>query len=287
MDESRLSRRSLFAAAAGLTLVCGRAAAQPERAAPDRIWPNGAKAAVSLTYDDGLNSQLDNAVPELKRLGLKATFFLTENNAHWRLADWETLAHDGHEVANHTMTHPCALARYSAGRFQTTEIDRMEGYLDAHFGADRERTFAYPCGYLGIGKGARHARYARYRKVLERDGVIAARTTAGGPNRPEAAALDPLHLHAFEPTYEGDGVAPAIRYLNETVAQGGWAILVFHDVLPQWKTDGDSSVATHNKILSHIAALDVWCAPMGQVFGYVQGRWGRPGLVAGTGASGR
>jgi hypothetical protein len=48
---------------------------------------------------------------------------------------------------------------------------------------------------------------------------------------------------------------------------------VFHDVLPKWHTDGDASVATHNRILQHIAALDLWCAPMGQVFDYVQSRW--------------
>ena len=266
MGSYDLSRRSLFGIVAGLGLA-GPAAAQPQR-----VWPDGARGAVSLTYDDGLNSQLDNAVPELARLGLKATFFLTEANAHWRLADWEALARDGHEVANHTMTHPCALARYTTGRLDA-EIDRMEGYLDTHFGADRERTFAYPCGYLGIGHGPRRARFARYRRVLERDGVVAARTTAGGPNRPEDVVAGPLHLHGFEPTYDGDAVAPALRYLKETVAQGGWAILVFHEVLPKWRGDGDISVATHNRILAHVAALDVWCAPMGQVFDYVESRW--------------
>lgn len=270
MGDFRLSRRSLFAAAAaGLG---GSARAQPDRTHSERAWPGGARAAVSLTYDDALNSQLDNAVPELKRLGMKATFFLTEANVHWRLAEWEALARDGNEVANHTMTHPCALGRYTANRLDS-EIDRMEGYLDDHFGAVRERTYAYPCGYLGVGRGGRHERYGRYRRVLERDGVVAARTTAGGPNRPEVAAADPLHLHAFEPTYEGDTVGPAIKYLNETVAQGGWAILVFHDVLPRWHGDGDASVATHNAILKHIASLDVWCAPMGQVFDYVQSHW--------------
>jgi peptidoglycan/xylan/chitin deacetylase (PgdA/CDA1 family) len=264
---SRLSRRSLLAAAAGLGL------AGPAVARRRRVWPENAHDAVSLTYDDGLNSQLDNAVPELKRLGLKATFFLTEANAHWRLADWEALARDGNEVANHTMTHPCALSGYSAARMEHAEVDRMEGYLDAHFGAGRERTFAYPCGYLGVGRGDRHERFARYRRVLQHDGVVAARTTAGGPNRPEEVVADPLRLHGFEPTYDGDGVGPALRYLNETVAQGGWAILVFHEVLPKWHGDGDVSVATHNRILAHIAALDVWCAPMGEVFDYVESRW--------------
>jgi len=269
MRDTRLTRRSLFAAAAALGIAGGA------KAQRGHGWPDGARAAVSLTYDDGLNSQLDNAVPELNRLGMKATFFLTGDNAHWRLADWEALARDGNEVANHTMTHPCALNRYSADRLAHAEVDRMEGYLDAHFGADRERTFAYPCGYLGVGHGPRHDRFARYRRILEQDSVVAARTTAGGPNRPDQAAANPLYLHAFEPTYEGDHVAPALRYLNETVAEGGWAILVFHDVVPKWRADGDVSVATHDRILAHIAALDVWCAPMGEVFTYVQSHWGR------------
>jgi peptidoglycan/xylan/chitin deacetylase (PgdA/CDA1 family) len=267
MGDSQLTRRTLFGVVAALG-AGGLAQGKPARA-----WPNGARAAVSLTYDDGLNSQLDNAVPELKRLGLRATFFLTEANAHWRLADWEALARDGNEVANHTMTHPCALSGYTAARLEHAEVDRMEGYLDAHFGIDRARTFAYPCGYLGVGQGSRRARFSRYRRVLEREGVLAARTTAGGPNRPEEALADPLHLHAFEPTYDGDGVGPALRYLNEAMVQGGWAILVFHDVLPKWHGDSDASVATHNKILAQIAALDAWCAPMGEVFDYLESHW--------------
>jgi peptidoglycan/xylan/chitin deacetylase (PgdA/CDA1 family) len=269
-----ISRRSMFAAAAALG-VAGHAGAQPPATSSTKVWPNGARAAVSLTYDDGLNSQLDNAVPELNRHDLKATFFLTEYNIQWRLAEWEALARQGHEVANHTMTHPCALSGLKGPRFERREIDRMDSFLDENFGADRQRTFAYPCGYLGVGHGDRRERYARYRRILERDGVIAARTTAGGPNRPAQAAADPLHLHGFEPTYDGDLTGPAMRYLNDTVAQGGWAILVFHDVLPHWHADGDASVATHAKILARIAALDVWCAPMGQVFDYVGSRWGK------------
>src|SRR5258705_3115561 len=41
-------------------------------------WPPGKKAAVSLTYDDALTSQLDNAAPALAGHHLRATFFITE-----------------------------------------------------------------------------------------------------------------------------------------------------------------------------------------------------------------
>src|SRR5689334_2197924 len=104
-EPLHISRRGLIGAAGAMALG-GRAAAQPRFE-----WPGGAKAAVSITYDDGLNSQLDNVVPELDRRGLKATFFLTEENIRQgrRLAEWERVAAEGHEVANHTVTHPCGL----------------------------------------------------------------------------------------------------------------------------------------------------------------------------------
>src|SRR6185437_9409438 len=51
-------------------------------------WPDGARAAVSLTYDDGLDSQLDHALPALEAAGLKATFFLTHENVGARTPDW-------------------------------------------------------------------------------------------------------------------------------------------------------------------------------------------------------
>lgn len=267
-DLASLTRRSLFGAATALSGLTAPGLAQARRQRV--LWPGGARGAVSLTYDDGLGSQLDYAAPELDRRELKATFFLTEENMEGRLADWVELARRGHEVANHTVTHPCALGRLDAVRFEHNELDRMEGFLDANFGADRARTFAYPCGYLGIGQGDRRQRYGRYRRLLLKTNLVAARTTSGGPNHPAQAIADPFHLHAFEPTYEADSIMPGLRYLNETVAMGGWAILVFHDVLPRWHGEGDSSLETHNRILDHIADLGLWCAPMGHVFDHLQ-----------------
>jgi peptidoglycan/xylan/chitin deacetylase (PgdA/CDA1 family) len=260
-----ISRRALLGAAGVLGLGVGRAAAQP------RDWPGSARAAVSFTYDDGLNSQLDNAVPMLDRHGFKATFFLTEENVREgrRLADWQRVAAEGHEVANHTVTHPCALQHQRPEAFARGEIDSMDGYLDANFSPDRTRTFAYPCGYLGIGRGDRRERYARYRQILERDGVVCARTTAGRPNRPERVIADRFNLHGFEPTDEADMVAPARRYLAQTLAEGSWAILVFHEVLSRWQTEGDASIGVHRRILQLVADGPFWVAPMGQVFEHV------------------
>jgi len=42
---------------------------------PEFTW-NGKKAAVVLTYDDGLNDHLDNVLPALEKMGFKATFYV-------------------------------------------------------------------------------------------------------------------------------------------------------------------------------------------------------------------
>ncbi len=72
-------------------------------------WPSGAKAAVSLSYDDTLNSQLDNAIPALNKYDLKGSFYLSVANAPLRLRmeEWRQAAKQGHELGNHTIYHPC------------------------------------------------------------------------------------------------------------------------------------------------------------------------------------
>jgi peptidoglycan/xylan/chitin deacetylase (PgdA/CDA1 family) len=39
-------------------------------------WPDGKRAAVSLSFDDGRLSQIDTGLALLKKLGLKVTFFV-------------------------------------------------------------------------------------------------------------------------------------------------------------------------------------------------------------------
>lgn len=121
---------------------------------------NKKQAAVVLTYDDALNVHLDHAVPALDSLQLKGTFFLTAASPAFtkRLGEWEKVAANKHELANHTLFHPCDgsqpgrsfvtpdydLATYSVRRI-TDEIRMTNAVLQALDGK-QERTFAYPCG---------------------------------------------------------------------------------------------------------------------------------------------
>lgn len=121
---------------------------------------NKKKAAVVLTYDDALNVHLDQAIPALDSLQLKGTFFLTAASSAFtdRLEDWKKVAANKHELANHTLFHPCDgslpgrsfvtpdydLAGYSVRRI-ADEVKMTNAVLKALDGK-KERTFAYPCG---------------------------------------------------------------------------------------------------------------------------------------------
>lgn len=242
----------------------------PGRAVGRFAWPNGARAAVSLTYDDGCDSQLENVAPLLDELGLKATFFLTIENVDARRADWIAVAKSGHEIGDHTMTHPCRLSGYSVEQFAHEQIAPAERYLDANFGGPKPRSYAYTCGFEGLGRGETVARVRRYVEVLSST-FVAARTVNGPPNDPQEVMAQRYFLNGFEPTYDSDDPHLALAYVEKAIHRGHWAILVFHEVLDTRKASGDTSKAVHRTILEHISRQPVWCAPMRNVFGHVTG----------------
>ena len=84
-------------------IVCKNANAQG-----NATW-QGKRCAVVLTYDDALDVDLDNAIPALDSLGLKATFYLSgySGTLNTRLKEWRAVAAEGHELGNHTLFHPC------------------------------------------------------------------------------------------------------------------------------------------------------------------------------------
>ncbi len=91
-------------------------------------WPNGAGAAVCLTYDDSLASQLDIAYPQLQAAGLKGTFFLqgNRNTMADRIDDWRQVAASGHELGSHSLFHPCR--KNKPGRDWVDDEGNLDSY---------------------------------------------------------------------------------------------------------------------------------------------------------------
>jgi len=248
--------------------------ATPVTAAADAGWPNGAKAAVVLTYDDALTSQLDHAVPVLDETGLKATFFLS-NVRRGEAARWRSVARAGHELANHTVFHACPARTYPADpRYTTeaytpssmlTEIEQQNVLLTAIDGKV-DHGFGTPCGnglaggkdYLAELRAGRTVAYIRHGEA----------TAADARRRPGEIDMMGIPARSFP---EGVTGRELIAYAREAEAGGGAAVFVFHGVAGEYL---NVSAKAHRELLHWLAAhrRDVWVATLSEVAAWTQAR---------------
>jgi peptidoglycan/xylan/chitin deacetylase (PgdA/CDA1 family) len=136
------------------SLVLGGVAVFGAAQAQVPAWPGGRKAAIALTYDDALASQLDVAIPQLDATGLKGTFFLAGRQVGGNVTRWRAAAASGHELGNHTINHPCGKASYDTTPQYTSEaytvetllaeVGVMNAFLEAIDGR-KTHSFATPC----------------------------------------------------------------------------------------------------------------------------------------------
>lgn len=238
-----------------------------------RPW-NGKKCAVVLTYDDGLNVHLKNALPALDSAGLKGTFYLSDNagNLKQQLPYWKKAAARGHELANHTLFHPCEggqpgrefvtpdydLNNYTVRRI-TDEIRAMNNLLYAVDGREK-RTFAFPCNDTKIHDTA-------YLQYSQKD-FISARAV-----RSEMPAIDKVDLYNV-PSYmiSGQSGKEMIALVKEAVQKGGLLVFLFHGVGGEHGLD--VSLPAHSQLLHYLKTVqrEVWVAPMREVASWIKAK---------------
>lgn len=233
----------------GLTLVANMAVAADK----PFTWPNGAKAAVNLAYDDALDSQLDNAIPALNKYGIKGTFYLNVVSPTLvnRLNDWRAAAQKGHELGNHSIFHQCS--KSSPGRDWVTadrDLDKVSviqmqdqvkvtnAFLHAIDGKT-ERTYTPPCIDLNAGG-------SNYVEGLKSE-FVAIKAKSGGVT-PEMKTLDPYAVGVDFPTNVTG--AQLIAVVKEAAAKGTMANFTFHGI------GGDHLVVSnqaHEELLKYLA----------------------------------
>jgi peptidoglycan/xylan/chitin deacetylase (PgdA/CDA1 family) len=230
-------------------------------------WPGGCVAAVSLTFDDGMRSQLERAVPILEEHGLRGTFYLNPRGDDWeeRLAPWRAVAARGHELGNHTCHHPCSRAFRDDPRARGLEdmtleelaqdIDLAEERLRLLSGVAR-RSFAYPCYHAHVGEGRTRQSYV----PLVAARFVAARNKGEVPNHP--ATCDLHFLWSF-PAERMSG-AELVGLAERAAREGRWTILTFHGV-----HEGHLPVADVDlrELCRHLASTRdrIWTAPVAEV----------------------
>jgi peptidoglycan/xylan/chitin deacetylase (PgdA/CDA1 family) len=232
-------------------------------------WPGGARAAISLTYDDALPSQLDRAAPALQRHGFKGSFFICDRDGGMRLREegWARLAREGHELAGHTISHPCCGARAWLKPGESLE-DFDEERLSAEFrasaawlerlGAPAPHSYAYTCGDHSLGRPSRS--YV----PLVRQAYRAARGIADRLSDPWT---EDLHMVAgiHGDKRDRDGL---IAMAEAALQQGSWAVFMFHGIDEGRLT---VSAADHEALLAHLGARskELFVAPFIQVAEWV------------------
>jgi len=123
----------------GLLLPLQIASAQDHKITP---WRHNRAGAVTVGFDDGYLTQINNAVPLLNARGLKATFFIitSDNEGSWD--QWRQVAEQGHEIASHTVTHPDLTSLSDSDlRYELSESQRV---INQNIPSRRCITLAYP-----------------------------------------------------------------------------------------------------------------------------------------------
>lgn len=250
-----------------LTAHCAQAAVED-----GFVWPNGAKAAVNLAYDDSLNSQLDIAIPQLDKYGFKGSFYLrldapTLKN---RLNEWRQAAANGHELGNHTIYHPCRgskpnrewvipyhdLDTYKLDEIHQ-EIDLANTLLHAIDGRT-ERTYTLPCGdTLADGKDYVAGIKDKFLGIK----------VVGGSVPDTMQAYDMGDTGVWAPSEQT--ADQLIDFVKQAKQKGTMANFTFHGIGGDYLT---TSAEAHEALLAYLAKnkSDYWVATFADISRYVR-----------------
>lgn len=182
----------------------------------------GFKSALTYTFDDGQPSHVAHYVA-LQETGVPMTFYIS-SNVNWIPnfdAVWTLAVADGHEIGNHTASHPYAtLTGSSFGKplaGPEAEIDECTKYIIEHFGQEDVWTMAAPYGDTGW-KEAAKSRFFLNRGV------------GGGTIAPNSNT-DPFNLPCYM-AKAGDTAEFFNDLINFARLDGHWLIFLFHTINP-------------------------------------------------------
>ncbi|HEY9256113.1 MAG TPA: polysaccharide deacetylase family protein [Stenotrophomonas sp.] len=258
-----------------LALACIGGANAAEQA--HFAWPDGRKAAVSLAYDDALDSQLGNAIPQLDKYGFKGSFYLqlSREPVARRMGEWRAAAAHGHELGNHTLFHQCSgsvkgheWVEASRDLDHTTAAQMQDQVLLANtmlqaLDGKRERTFTVPCGdVMAAGTNYVAAVASQFVAIKLGDGAVV----------PDMATLD---LHAV-PVEAPVGVTgeQLIAQVEEAARRGTMVNFTFHGIGGDYLSVSNEA---HETLLRYLAAhRDVyWVDTFLNLTQYVRAQRGR------------
>jgi len=228
------------------------------------------KAIICLTYDDGLETQLSTVIPQLDSFGFKATFFLNSIGGSSQsdiigqtpeaVLGWTNVARKGHELANHTLFHPCpeklgwaksiSIDNYTVDQI-LLEITTQNTILSLLDPSRKMRSFAFPCNNTIIGS-------TDYSKIIKDKGLVTFGRAGGDSN---SVITDFKHVNTMQvPSWHvwtGTTLQQLISFAEKVKKAGGMGVYQFHGVGGQIF---QISSETHKAFLHYLKAHqdDYW-----------------------------
>lgn len=231
----------------------------------------GKKAAVVITYDDAISQHLDNALPVLDSLGLKATFYVTAFSpaVTKRINEWKRMAANGHELGNHTLYHPCIggpgrewvskeydMRTYTVKRMED-EVRMTNAFLESLDGKTK-RTFAFTCGDMKVQDSS-------FINGMKTD-FVAARAV-----RNEMHQIDQADLYNVDCYMVNNHTAEEmIGWVKKAIETNSLLVILFHGV--GGGNGLDVSLENHRRFLEYVKQNEknLWIAPMIEVAGFIK-----------------
>ena len=232
------------------------------RRVEERIsWPDGSRAALSLSFDDARPSQVSRGLDILERLEVRVTFFVLPGAVRRDVQGWRAVIEHGHEIGNHSLRHSCSgnLRAFRRGSLEQLTLADLQRDLEE---ANRQledllgvtpRVFAYPCGQTFVGRGIGTQSYV----------PVVARKFLVGRTFNDAWANAPLHCDLAQIAAINSDATPIERlraYLDDALVNGSWVVLGGHDI-------GDSGRQT--TLPGTMEAVVRWCRGEGVRIGTV------------------
>ncbi len=218
---------------------------------------NGHKAAASFTFDDASESHITNLFPLAEKLGVKVTCFLTGDSWYFRhnYHKFLQMAQAGHEMGNHTETHPKLT--------QLSDADRRREILD-YKKFLKEQLPGLPFNVFGTPYCDNNE---EVQKIIGQEHYISRDCRGYGRitwnKEPNWLSMDSKAWQRSLNTVE-----EFQQIARDTNEAGEWIIYMNHGVDLDQNNDYSINPDDLEKIIQQAKNLDMWIAPLGIVGAY-------------------